>query len=467
MKFTTLSLQILSCACFLSIQSCKDSEAIKTQLANPLAGGEGTVYSNTHDAFSLPSKNITAKHRVDFVVGNAFFKENWVPSPSSVKSRQGLGPLFNAQSCSSCHFKDGRAAPPLSGDEIPVGLLLRMSLPGKDPTTGNVVPVPFYGDQLQHQAIMGVRSEASFFADSETISGTYPDGTAYSLQKPKFRFSNQKFGPWPKETLFSPRVAPQLIGVGLLEAIPESEILKNEDPLDADKDGISGHANRVWDYEHGVKKIGRFGWKANQPSLRQQNSGAFLGDMGITSPVFPNQNCDPKDKECTGAHSLRVPEISEENLIKLTNYTKNLAVPAKRNLDDKAVFSGAGAFYQIGCNKCHVASYQTGVDPEFPENSKQVIFPFTDLLLHDMGEGLADGRPDFEASGTEWRTPPLWGLGLVKAVNGHTRFLHDGRARNFEEAILWHGGEAQASQEQFKKLSKSQRQDLIKFLESL
>ncbi len=446
---------------------CKELEQIKSDLKNPLAGGEGTVFSETPDSFSLPNKNITAKHRVDFVVGNALFKENWVPSPSSVVSRQGLGPLINAQSCSSCHFKDGRGAPPENSREVPVALLLRLSLPGKDPRTGDVIPVPHYGDQLQNKAILGVRAEASFLVDYEELEGRYGDGTRYTLVKPILRIEDKKFGDLPDATLTSARIAPQMIGMGLLEAIREEDILALADPEDKNRDGISGKANFVWDYRQNKKRLGRFGWKANQPDVFQQTAGAFAGDMGITSSVFRNKICSPTDKECLNAHAVSGVEISDENLARVVSYSKTLAVPARRNLESSDVLSGAGVFHTIGCAECHVSSFVTGVDPEFPENSLQKIFPYTDLLLHDMGEGLADGRPDFEADGREWRTPPLWGLGLVKSVNGHTRFLHDGRARSLEEAILWHGGEAGSAREKFSHLPKSRRAQLIKFLEAI
>lgn len=446
-----------------------DEDLIKLELADPFAGGRGTVFSTTHDAFSLPNKNIGKKHRIDFVVGNALFKENWIPSPSSVVSRQGLGPLLNAQSCSSCHFKDGRAAPPATGEEVPVGLLLRLSLPGKDPKTGNVIPVPHYGDQLQHKAIMGVRSEASFYVDYEAEPQVeiFADGTHVPLVKPKLRFADHKFGEFPKNMLISPRIGPHLIGLGLLEAIKEEDILRHADPDDLNGDGISGRPNLVWDEAARKKTLGRFGWKANQPNLQQQNAAAFAGDMGITTSLFAQQNCTALDKECRAAHAIKEHEIDDEKLARLTAYTKTLAVPAKRLTSDAAVLSGAKSFHKIGCAQCHVSSYTTGTDPEFPENSGQKIYPYTDLLLHDMGEGLADHRPDFEADGREWRTPPLWGIGLVKTINGHTRFLHDGRARSLEEAILWHGGEGERAKQNYKNLGSRARAELIKFLESI
>ncbi|HVJ65009.1 MAG TPA: di-heme oxidoredictase family protein [Bdellovibrionota bacterium] len=451
----------------IAASGCQEYETIKAEMQNPKAGGEGTVFASTSDAYSLPMKNITARHRVDFVVGNALFKENWVPSPSSVESRQGLGPLMNAHSCSSCHFKDGRGAPPIESGEVPVALLVRMSLPGKDPQTGGVLPVPNYGDQLQHKAILGVRAEASFLVDYEELPGRYADGTLYTLVKPILKFSDHKFGPWPKQTLLSARIAPPMIGVGLLEAIPETDILALADANDRDGDGISGRPNRVWNHRTQSSELGRFGWKANQPDVHQQTAGAFAGDMGITSHTFTKQNCAPEDTECRGAHATGRAEITEENLMRVVNYSKNLAVPSRRNLSDRDVLSGAGVFHTIGCAKCHVSSHVTGVDPDFPENSGQKIFPYTDLLLHDMGEGLADHRPDFEASGREWRTAPLWGIGLTKTVNGHTRFLHDGRARSLEEAILWHGGEATAARTSFVELSAQRRAELIKFLEAI
>lgn len=420
-------------------------------------GGEGTVVMRGVDAFSLPARNATREHRRSFVIGNSLFKENWVSTPASVKTRQGLGPLFNAQSCSTCHFKDGRGQPPAAPGESFSSMLIRWSVPGKGPH-GGPLDVPEYGDQLQHRAILGVRPKGDVKVSYEEISGKYPDGSAYTLLKPKYTFEKLAYGALPENVMISPRVAPQVIGMGLLEAIRESDLLAN-----AKTPGVSGRPNWVWDVAEKRRRIGRLGWKANQPSVSQQNAGAFLGDMGITSKIFPTQNCPKSAKDCLEAEALPSFELDERDRVHMDTYMRLLAVPAKRPSDPQ----GHRLFRAARCQSCHVESYVTGNFPGFPELSKQKIHPFTDLLLHDMGEGLADGRPDFEADGNEWRTPPLWGIGLVKEVNGHTRFLHDGRARNLEEAILWHGGEAEESKRAFMAFSRGERQLLIRFLESL
>lgn len=434
-----------------------------------LQGGALTVRQAGVDAFALPAPKITRAHRRDFVIGNSLFNENWVASPASVKTRQGLGPIFNAQSCSSCHFKDGRGAPPLKKGDPLVGLLVRVSLPGKG-TRGEPVPVPKYGDQIQHRANLGILPEAKVVITQELIPGKYPDDTPYILEKPSYHFTDLAFGSLPEDVRTSPRVAPGVYGMGLLEAIPEGAILAREDPGDANGDGISGRANRPWNLVSGKKQLGRFGWKANQPTVAQQNFSAFLGDMGITSPHLRRQNCEFGQDACTKSFALPRPEIDAASLREVEVYTKLLAVPAARNTGDPRFVAGLMAFRQTGCNGCHVESHVTAdaiALKDFPELASQVIRPYTDLLLHDMGDGLADGREDFDADGREWRTPPLWGLGLVPVVNGHTRYLHDGRAQSLEAAILWHGGEASKARTDFMALSRSAREALLFFLESL
>jgi CxxC motif-containing protein (DUF1111 family) len=432
------------------------------------SGGEGSINSTGPNAFSLPAKNVTTIHRKSFMIGNSLFNTNWVTSPASVKTRQGLGPLFNANSCSSCHFKDGRGRPP---EEAKAGegfssILVRLSIPGKG-DHGAIMPEPHYGDQFNHRSILSVPAEGEVKIIYKETKDRFPDGEDYSLLKPQLEFSKLAYGDMSKDTMFSLRVAPQMIGLGLLEAVIESDILKNVDPDDSNHDGISGRANYVWNYERKRTELGRFGWKANQPNVKQQNTSAFLGDIGITSKLFPNQACSSVEIECQKAFVSETPEISDEDLKHVEIYSKVLAVPKRRNFDDPEVQKGEVLFKQISCTACHTEKFTTGVDKEFPENSKQVIFPFTDMLLHDMGDGLADNRPDFEANGHEWRTPALWGIGLFKQVNNHTRYLHDGRARNIQEAILWHDGEALNSKTKFVQLTKPERQQVLKFLESL
>jgi CxxC motif-containing protein (DUF1111 family) len=283
---------------------------------------------------------------------------------------------------------------------------------------------------------------------------------------PTYTVTEPAFGPLPDDVQLSPRVAPAVFGVGLLEAVPVADILATADPDDTDGDGISGRPNWVADVASGGTSLGRFGWKANVPTVEQQNAGAFHGDLGITSALFPDENCPPEQAACGSALSGGVPELDAAKLERVTFYTRTLAVPARRDVGQPATTEGEELFSSLGCASCHLPELRTG-DSAIAALSDQVIHPYTDLLLHDMGPGLADGRPDGEASGSEWRTAPLWGIGLVDTVNGHTRFLHDGRARDLSEAVLWHGGEAAASADAFRALPARARDTLIAFLESL
>ncbi len=429
-------------------------------------GGEGSVDAHSETAFSRPLKNASSKTRTSFAIGNSLFRQNWVEAPASVDVLDGLGPLFNAQSCSGCHSNDGRGTAPENNQWSTPSLLFRLSLPGKGPH-GEPVPVPAYGDQLNPLALSQIPAEGNVFVTYKNIQGKYPDGTPFELTEPHYRFDKLGYGPLPDNFLFSPRLAPQIIGLGLLEAIPEEDLLKLADPGDLDHDGISGRPNRVWDVKNKKVAMGRLGWKANQPSVEQQDAGAFLGDMGVTSPLFNEQNCMAPQTACHKAPSGGNPEVSPTNLHHLTVYAQTLAVPLRKDIPPEIDESGFRAFQKVSCVKCHAGPFTTGSSHELKELRGQKIYPFTDLLLHDLGEALADHREDFLASGSEWRTPPLWGLGRIKEINHHTRLLHDGRARNFEEAILWHGGEAEGSKKQFMDLPKTERENLIRFLESL
>ena len=430
-----------------------------------LSGGETTVFDQGDNAFSLAARNLIDERRDDFFVGNSVFKRNWVTAPSSTTGLDGLGPTFNASSCAACHFKDGRGAPPV-GDEEFLGLLVRLSVPGTD-EHGGPLGEPTYGGQFNHKAILGVAAEGTSRVRYVERAGTFGDGTAYSLREPVYELADLAFGPMSADTMRSPRVANAMIGLGLLEALDEATILALADEDDRDGDGISGRPNRVWDPKTQTVALGRFGWKANQPGIEQQVSGAFLGDIGISSPLFPEQNCPPAQTGCTSAMTGGAPEIDQDKIDEVTYYSRFLAVPVRRDVKDADVLHGKALFDEAGCASCHVRKLVTGEVADFPELSNQTIRPYTDLLLHDMGPDLADDRPDFLADGREWRTPPLWGIGLVRVVNNHTFFMHDGRARDLTEAVLWHGGEAEASREAFRRMSASDRAALIRFLESL
>jgi CxxC motif-containing protein (DUF1111 family) len=430
-----------------------------------LSGGDGTVFDTSRNAFSLPARNLREEHRSSFFVGNSFFNQNWVVAPASVAGRDGLGPLFNARSCSGCHFKDGRGRPPEPGEPMDT-MLLRISVPGGD-AHGAPKPEPVYGDQIQSQSIPGVVREADVLVSYEETAGAYGDGDSFSLRTPSYRLANLGYGPISQPLLMSPRVSPAMIGLGLLEAVPDEALTRLADADDRDGDGISGRVNTVWNHVTNATAIGRFGWKAEQPTVLQQTAAAFVGDIGITSPLFRDENHTPRQHLPSAPRASGEPEVSDRIFQAVALYARSLAVPAARTAEDLQAVRGKQLFAAAGCDACHAAELKTGAYPDLPELANQTIHAFTDLLLHDMGEGLADDRPAFTATGREWRTAPLWGLGLVAKVNGHTFLLHDGRARNAAEAILWHGGEAIASRQAFRSMSKQDRAALIAFLESL
>jgi CxxC motif-containing protein (DUF1111 family) len=454
----------------LSLAACRDDDdgAFQPDEGEQYSGGANfTTFDFSENAFGVQGKNLGSDTDNLFVSGNSLFRTNWVTAPASVQSLDGLGPVFNAISCGSCHFKDGRAAPPNSSEDALNGLLFRLSVPGQG-THGAPLGDPTYGGQLQDKAILGVQSEAKVRVVYEEISGSYADGETWSLRRPHYEFFGLNFGDFAPGMTYSPRIAQQIPGLGLLENVPEAAILEFADENDGNGDGISGRPNYVWDVALQQTVLGRFGWKANQPNLRQQTAGAFNGDIGITSSLFPDDHLTPAQLALyPGLPNGGSPELSDEQLLRVVIYIKTLSVPARRNWEAQEVLLGKAVFKQLNCASCHRPDLLTGNGNSIPALDGQSIHPYTDLLLHDMGDGLADNRPDFLATGNEWRTPPLWGIGMVQTVNGHTNFLHDGRARNLEEAILWHGGEAEASKLAFTKRSKKERQALLTFLESL
>lgn len=440
-------------------------EVTKAVEQNPALGGDTTVFETGRRAFSLPTANMSIERRARFAVGHAFFNQNWVEAPASTQSRDGLGPHFIGRSCTACHTHDGRAAPPAAGEQ-PLGLLFRLSIPGVD-AQGGPLPEPSYGSQLSNRAVTGVKPEASIQISYQELPGKFADGESYSLRKPSYQFSQLGYGPMHAKTQVSPRIAQQLIGLGLLEAISEADILAHADAEDRNQDGISGRPNWVWDTPNAKKALGRFGWKANAPSILHQTAAAANGDIGLTSRWFNAEQCMPKQKDCLAAPRGGEFELEDKNLASLVFYTQTLAVPAQRDAQHPQVVQGYQLFNQLQCQACHIEQQKTGQVEGLPELQQQSFRPFTDLLLHDMGPELADHRPDFEATGQEWRTPPLWGIGLIEQVNQHTTLLHDGRARNLTEAILWHGGEGQASRDRFVALTKTERDALLAFLNSL
>lgn len=380
-----------------------------------LSGGVGgTVFDTSPSAFALPLRTLGRRERRAFAVGNSFFNDNWVTAPASTTARDGLGPTFNARSCSSCHFKDGRAQPPRGTDDPERGLLLRLSVPGPG---GQPQPVPVYGSQVQDRAISGVSPEGSVAITHVPRRGRYADGTPYTLIEPRYEIAGAAFGPIPADVQISPRIAPVVFGMGLLESVPEKDIVALADPRDAGGDGISGRVNRVPDARsattaelgpRGGSALGRFGWKANVPSVEQQTAQAFHGDIGVTSPLFSDQNCPEGQGACAEAPvGGRRPEIDQQRLGRVTFYVRTLAVPARRDVGNPTTARGQQTFEEAGCAACHMPELRTG-ESDVPGLSNQAIRPYTDMLLHDMGPALADDRPDGLATGSEWRTAPLW-----------------------------------------------------------
>ncbi len=451
-------------ATLAALWSAACSSASGYERGEELSGGETTVFDTSEDAYTRPAANLSFDEVGTFEVGNNFNGDNWVVAPSSTMTRDGLGPVYNATSCSACHQRDGRGQPP-GPDEEMLSMLIRLSVPGED-AHGGPLPDPTYGGQLQPRSIMGIPAEGATRVTWEEVPGTYGDGTGYSLRRPHIEISSLAFGPMGDGAMQSARVAAPQYGLGLLEAIAEADIVANADPDDADGDGISGRPNHVWDPSLGATALGRFGWKANVPSILAQTAGALHGDIGITTSLFPEQECTSAQAECAAAPDGGPTEASDEVLDAMVFYGRTLAVPGRRDPKEPVVLEGRALFRSAGCADCHVPSFTTG-DHEVAALSNQRIWPYTDVLLHDMGEELADGRPDYEATGTEWRTPPLWGIGLLDTVVHHQFLLHDGRARGFAEAILWHGGEAEAAREAFRTMSRDERDSLIRFLESL
>lgn len=445
-------------------------------------GGAATVRARkSRDAFSQPSANMPFARELEFRVGNGLFRKIWVAAPASTRATDGLGPLYNARSCQRCHLKDGRGHPPDGPDDSAVSMFLRISIPGTiDDAVKEIEgyiatrPDPNYGSQLQDRALPGHRAEYQLNVRYEELPVTLSDGTVVSLRRPDYRALDLGYGPLHPKAMLSPRIAPQMIGLGLLEAIPARDILARADPDDRDGDGISGRANIVWSTERNRPMLGRFGLKAGAPTVLEQSASAFAGDIGISTPLLPNGwgECTPAQSACRQAPNGAAPEdddaeIGKVGLDLVTFYSRNLAVPARRDVDHPQVLRGKRVFYQAGCPACHTPKFVTHRLKDQPEQSFQLIWPYTDMLLHDMGDGLADNRPEARATGREWRTPPLWGIGLTKMVSGHTYFLHDGRARNLLEAVLWHGGEAKAARDRIVGASKADRDALIRFLESL
>jgi CxxC motif-containing protein (DUF1111 family) len=492
------------------------------------SGGDATVNVANEDAFSRRPAAVVSDFQLDgfFTSGDHLFRT----------PHKDIGPLLNTGNCQGCHLNDGKGKVPASVDSPMTSMFLKIGKEGGGPD-------PVYGDQLQTFAIQSFSTsdassglpnyngstngdklfgEAYAFVEYEIVSGTYPDGQSYELRKPVYKVKDLSFGDFGPTVRLSPRVAPAIYGSGLLEAIPDSHLQALADENDSNNDGISGRLSITTDVLTNQQKTGRFSYKAQNPNVLQQISGAYRGDIGITNKLFPQESCTEQQIACqmVAAQETKTGQdvdFSDRELALVEFYNRVLAVPARRGFDtasnswDENIVKGRKLFFDIGCVNCHVARHKTaiangsvlgeltltGLEPDaqpIAVLSDQIIFPYTDLLLHDMGgsceiiretvtgnsctrgrecqyvqrcEGLADDLIEGSASGTEWKTPALWGVGLVQTVNPASTFLHDGRARTIEEAILWHGGEAQASNTQFMQFTADERQQLLGFVGSL
>lgn len=438
-----------------------------------MQGGAGTVSKHINaDIYSHPAANLGFEGRQEFLVGNGLFRKDWVSAPSSTQASDGLGPLFNARSCQACHVKDGRGTVPgfePLGQREAVALLARLSRPGAEKKEW--LPDPTYGHQLQPFAVAGVPAEGQLEIQYHEVRVALNGGETAVLMRPEYKVKRLNYGPLHVDTTVSPRLAPPMLGLGLLGAIHEGDILAQS--ARPKPDGIVGKPNWV-EKENGERVLGRFSWKAGQPDVSHQSATAFSNDMGLSTPLLTSHHgdCTEAQAECRamphGAQRhLGAHEVPARLADFVTFYSENLALPVRREVDDQRVLAGKKLFYETQCAVCHVPKYVTRRDAPQAEHRFQLIWPYTDLLLHDMGPGLADGQAEGDAGGRDWRTAPLWGIGLTKTVNPQATWLHDGRARTLLEAVLWHGGEAQAARDRVVGMTPEERQNLLRFLESL
>lgn len=429
-------------------------------------GGATSRAAAGAESFALPAANLPKEQLRRFFEGQRLFNIAFVRAPSPVTELSGLGPTFNRPSCGACHTRDGRGQPPAGPDDALMQMVVRLGV--VNPRRGMFgAPDPAYGLQLNDRGIEGVPAEGRAEITWEEIDGAYADGERYRLRRPRVGLSRLAFGALGQETAMSLRIAPQLVGQGLLEAVSDADLLAWRDANRDHPDGVRGAPRFVFSGTPPAMSSGRFGWRAEQPSVRAQIAAALLNDMGLTTSLHPEKNCPPPQAACRAADPGAKPNVSDETLDTIAFYVSTLAVPERRDAEKPEVRRGEKLFGAIGCAACHRTTMTTRGDPAIPMLSKQTIHPFTDLLLHDMGDGLADGLHESNVSGRMWRTAPLWGIGLVPLVNGHENYLHDGRARGLAEAILWHGGEAEMAKDRFRALPKADRDALIAFLRSL
>ncbi len=452
---------VLLAACCVMCRKANTSALSDDSLFDPrLSGGAATSFDASSGSFSSAIPGLSGHD--DFVhgLGDALFEQSFIAAPAPRFG--GLGPAFNNSSCANCHHNDAFGLP--SFGALGSSLLMRISVPGTDPH-GGPNPAPGFGGQLQNMSLLGVKPEVHVDLSYSEQQYTFPDGEAISLRTPSYTITDP-YIPLPSNYMTSPRLGPPVFGLGLLENIPEATILSFADPMDANNDGIKGRANYVFNSYTQKTELGRFGMKCNTSSLLVQVATAFQQDMGVTSYVQPQKSIYGQSQMKFVADTSAI-DLPDTALNAVAFYIRTLSVPARRNVTDEKVKRGEALFKQINCSGCHIPTMYTAVDINLPSLSNQRIHPYTDMLVHDMGVGLADNRPDYLAGGNDWRTTPLWGIGLFVKTNGVPYYLHDGRARSLIEAILWHGGEATRSKDKFVALPKTDRDALIAFLNSL
>ncbi|MCD4758413.1 MAG: thiol oxidoreductase [Arcobacteraceae bacterium] len=434
------------------------------------------IYTTKNNSKHIFSQQITGlnNEQIDkFIEGKSFYRIPWVEAPSATTARDGLGPLFNANTCISCHPKNGKGSIYNENGSISRSYIIRVSIPSNGSKQhqdilkfNGFVSEKTYGSQISINGSLNVPFEAKPLVAYKDITVTYPDGEIVTLKQPlhgvDHQLTNLNYGKLHEKVSLSSRLAPALLGLGLLEQITDEQILANEDIDDINKDGISGKANIVYSPQDKTFKVGRYTYKASAPSVIHQSAAAANNDMSLTSPLFPNENCTNAQENCLKApkgDAMRADtpfDLPIHRLESIAFYLKNLKIP-KSTITE---FEGEKLFAQIGCIKCHIPSFNLA-------NSYKVK-PFTDMLLHDMGEGLSDGRVEFKATEQEWRTAPLWGIGKHKlTLKKEPELLHDGRAKTIEEAILWHGGEALKIKNDFMSLTKEQRNKVINYIKEL
>lgn len=411
---------------------------------------------------------VLAAESMEVVLGRALFERLWVQAPSSTKAADGLGPLFNARACASCHAGGGRNDVDLSGGELPAGAPLALKIGAVE--AGKVVPHPLLGEQVQTAAATGLAAEGRLRLDYGPRHVTLADGTQVELRRPRFAIRGAS-GALPAISWLSPRLAQDLHGIGLLERIPFARMAELADPDDLDNDGISG-AVVMGTYQDADLLPGRFGWKAHEPDLEHQIAAAFHVDLGLSTPLHAEAwgDCTAAQEICRAAPqggTTAAPEVGGETVEFIAQFLRALPAPRRNPAPDAAAVPGASVFAAAGCGACHTEQQPV----ELASGGTAWIAPYTDLLIHDMGDGLADladsGAVSPALDAREWRTPPLWGLGARAAKGPAANLLHDGRARSILEAILWHDGEAAAARDRVIALPARDRAALLAFLESL